>query len=257
MISRTQSKLDTLASEIKSANKVQVETLAMDFSANNPSDYDRVSSLITGKDISILINNVGQSHSIPVLFNETEATEINNIININCFGTLKITKLVLPGMLERKRGLILTMGSFGGQLPTPYLATYSGSKAFLQQWSTALASEVASSGVYVHFVHSYLVTSAMSKVRRPTMLIPAPKPFVKTTLNKIGNTGGSSHYAYSGTPWWSHGLGMWIILTTVGAYSNIALAINHSLHLGIRKAALRKRDRDRKKLEADGGKKVA
>ena len=229
----------------------------MDFSTNKSSDYDRVSSLITGKDISILINNVGQSHSIPVSFAETEPTEINNIININCFGTLKITQLVLPGMLQRKRGLILTMGSFGGQLPTPYLATYSGSKAFLQQWSTALASEVASSGVFVHFVHSYLVTSAMSKVRRPTALIPPPKPFVKATLNKIGNTGGSINYAYSGSPFWSHGLAMWFILTTVGAYSEIALAVNRSMHLGIRKAALRKKERERKKLEADGGKKVA
>ena len=134
----------------------------MDFSKNEEGDFAKLTALVDGLDVSILVNNVGQSHSIPVPFIETPKEEIRDIIAINCNATLRVTQIVAPGMVKRKRGLILTMGSFGGLLPTPLLATYSGSKAFLQQWSTALGSELAPSGVDVELVISYLVTTAMS-----------------------------------------------------------------------------------------------
>ncbi|KKY24109.1 putative 3-ketoacyl-reductase [Phaeomoniella chlamydospora] len=251
LVSRTTSKLHALANEITAANSaVRVETVAMDFSKNDPQDYTRLTAALRGKDVSILINNVGQSHSIPVPFAETPAEERDAIITINCTGTLKVTQLVLPGMVERKRGLILTMGSFGGVFPTPLLATYSGSKAFLQQWSTALAGEVAQYGVTVHFVHSYLVTSAMSKVRRASALIPSPRSFVQTTLSKIGRTGGSQGYAYSGSPWWSHALMLYGAKNLTSLFGRLALKLNYDMHLGIRKAALRKAERERQKAEA-------
>ena len=113
--------------------------------------------------MGILINNVGLSHAIPVPFTETPAEELDAIVNINCLSTLRVTQPIAQSMKQRKRGLILTMGSFGGTYPTPLLATYSGSKAFLAQWSSALGAELAPYNVTVELVQSYLVTSAMSK----------------------------------------------------------------------------------------------
>lgn len=184
---------------------------------------------------------MGLSHSIPVPFAQTDALERDAIIEINCASTLRTTALVLPSMLTRKRGLILTMGSFGGLLPTPLLATYSGSKAFLQQWSSALGAEVAPQGITVQLVQSYLVTSAMSKVRRPTMLIPTPKAFVKSTLEHIGRAGGAQGFAYSGTPYWSHALMQWAIGATVGFTGGWVVRRNAEMHMEIRGKAIRKR----------------
>ena len=216
----------------------------MDFSANLDSDYDKLAALVKDKDIAVLINNVGQSHSVPVPFVETPESEMNNIITINCTATLRVTKLVLPTLLARKRGLVLTMGSFGGLLPTPLLATYSGSKAFLQQWSNALASELEPSGITVHFIHSYLVTSAMSKIRRSSLFVPSEKPFVKSVLSKIGRRGGSIGYAYSGSPYWSHGLMMAGIISVLGVYSEWLAGINRNMHVDIRRRALAKAERE-------------
>ena len=160
LVSRTASKLSSLRDQIVSANSdVSVETLSMDFSspATNESSYNSLFSLLQNKQVSILINNVGQSHSIPVTFVETPIEELTSIININTLATLRVTRLVLPHMIPQNRGLILTMGSFGGLIPTPLLATYSGSKAFLQQWSNALASELAPEGITVHFIHAHLI----------------------------------------------------------------------------------------------------
>ena len=219
----------------------------MDFGANLASDYEKLASLVRDKDISMLINNVGQSHGVPVPFAETPELEMNSIITINCTATLRVTQLVLPTMLAQKRGLVLTMGSFGGLLPTPLLATYSGSKAFLQQWSSALASELEPAGITVHFVHSYLVTSAMSKIRRSSLFVPSEKNFVKSVLAKIGRRGGSIGYAYSGSPYWSHGLMAAGIIAVLGVYSEWLAGVNRNMHVGTRKRALAKVERERAK----------
>jgi 17beta-estradiol 17-dehydrogenase / very-long-chain 3-oxoacyl-CoA reductase len=247
-VSRTASKLDALASDITAANStVRVETLAMDFAKNRDEDYAALKALVSPLDVSILINNVGQSHSIPVPFVETTEQEMTDIITINNFGTLRVTHIVAPGMVQRKRGLILSIASFGGVFPSPLLATYSGSKAFLQQWGSALGAELAPSGVQVEILQSHLVTSAMSKIRRPSLLVPTPKQFVRATLGKIGRTGGSQGLAYTSTPFWSHALFQWAITTFAGTSSSLVLAQNKSMHESIRKRALAKAARDAKK----------
>ena len=251
LISRTDSKLKALAQEIESTSKsvIITKTLAMDFAANDGADYSRLQSLITDLDIAILVNNVGKSHDIPVPFAQTSPSEMKDIITVNCTGTLRVTALVLPGMIARKRGLVLTMGSFGGTVPTPLLATYSGSKAFLQQWSSALGAELAPHNVTVELVQSYLVTSAMSKIRRASVMVPTPRVFVKAVLGKVGRSGGAQGWAYSSTPYWAHAVMEWALGTFIGFNGKLVVGQNKSSHEAIRRRALRKRERD-------GGKKV-
>jgi 17beta-estradiol 17-dehydrogenase / very-long-chain 3-oxoacyl-CoA reductase len=251
LASRTESKLSTLAKSLEDKYKVETKVVAIDFSAseNDRSQgqaWSALGSLAKSLDIAILVNNVGRSHDIPVPFADTPEEERNDIININVHSTLRVTALVLPGMRERKRGLVLSMGSFGGLLPTPLLATYSGSKAFLQQWSSAVGAEVAKDGITVELVQSYLVTSAMSKIRKPSALIPNPRGFVKSTLGKVGRTGGAQGFASSSTPYWSHGLAQWVI-GLVGFNNHFVVAQNLGFHEAIRKRALKKAARDGKK----------
>ncbi|KAI1086398.1 short chain dehydrogenase [Rostrohypoxylon terebratum] len=247
LVSRTLSKLEALSQELeKKFPGLQTKVLDMDFSADDDADYARLAKLITGLDIGILINNVGQSHSIAVPFLLTEQKELEDIVTINCLGTLKVTQVVASGMEARKRGLILTMGSFGGWIPTPYLATYSGSKAFLQHWSAALAAELKPSNVDVQLCLSYLVTTAMSKVRRASVLIPGPKPFVRAALSKVG-LGGWQSMAYTYTPFWSHALMAWVIENTIGVGHRLGIWVNLKMEMDIRDRALKKAARNAKK----------
>lgn len=250
LVSRTASKLETLSTEITqkyAGSQIQCKTLAMDFSKNEEADYAKLKALVDSLDVGILINNVGQSHSIPVPFVKTPKDEVRDIIAINCIATLRVTQIVAPGMVQRKRGLILTMGSFGGLLPTPLLATYSGSKAFLQQWSTALGGELKGTGVDVELVISYLVTTAMSKIRKTSMMIPSPRTFVKSVLGKVGRSGGAQNMAYTSTPFWGHALMQWWLENTVGLGGAFVVAQNRGMHESIRKRALKKAERDAKK----------
>ena len=248
LISRTASKLESLSQEIKTARpSIEIKLLPMDFAQNRDSDYASLKKLTQDLDVSILINNVGVSHSIPVPFVETSQAELDSIITVNVFGTLQVTQIIAPGMVQRKRGLILTMASFGGMLPTPLLATYSGSKAFLQQWSSALGAELSPKGVTVDLVQSYLVTSAMSKIKRPSMFIPTPKAWVRSALSRIGRSGGAQGIAYTTTPYWSHALMQWALSTFTGTSNELVISQNKSMHESIRKRALRKAEREAKK----------
>lgn len=248
LVSRTESKLVALAKEIETKTPaIKTKLLAMDFSKDNQTDYAKLKAIVDNLDIGILVNNVGQSHSYPVPFLLTPHKEMRDIVTINCMGTLEVTRLIAPGMAQRKRGLILTMGSFGGLLPTPLLATYSGSKAFLQHWSTALASELAPHGVDVQLVVSYLVTTAMSKVRRASATIPNARNFVKAVLGSVGRAGGARNTVNTSTPYWSHALMQWWIENTAGTSSATTVALNKKLHQDIRTRALKKIERDAKK----------
>lgn len=249
LIARTKTKLDALAAELKdkyASSGLETKVMTMDYAADNDEDYERLRDVISNLDVGVLVNNVGLSHGIPVPFLETDPKELQNIITINCLGTLKTTAVVAPIMKKRKNGLILTMGSFGGWMPTPLLATYSGSKAFLQHWSSALAQELKADGVDVQLVLSYLVTTAMSKIRRTSIMIPSPQKFVKSALSKVG-TGGWMNTAYTYVPWWSHALMAGAIENTVGSGSAIGIWFNHIMHMDIRTRALRKAAREAKK----------
>ena len=219
----------------------------MDFSANDDSDYANLKATVDGLDIGILINNVGVSHSMPVPFTQTSREEMENIIMVNCMATLRVTQLVAVGMAQRKRGLILTMGSFGGVIPAPLLATYSGSKAFLQQWSTALGCELEPYNVTVELVQSYMVTSAMSKIRRSSTVVPSPRAFVKSALGSIGRTRGAQGWTYTCTPYWSHAMMQWGVSMFIGPANKLLLLYTRGLHYNIRKRALAKQERNKGK----------
>lgn len=246
LVSRTESKLATLSSEIESAYpKSSTKYLAIDFASAGDAEYVKLKAVVDELDVGVLVNNVGQSHSIPVPFYLVDDKELADIIAINDLATLRVTRIILPQLLASRRGLILTMGSFGGYFPTPYLSVYSGSKAFLQHWSSALAVELEGTGVDVEFVLSYLVTSAMSKIRRSSALIPTPKQFVASTLSSIGLSRGAQLVSYSSTPYWSHAIFQFFVDQSVGAWSRAVAASNLKMHMQIRKRALKKAEREK------------
>mmetsp|Transcript_6842 Transcript_6842/g.6772 ORF Transcript_6842/g.6772 Transcript_6842/m.6772 type:complete len:347 (-) Transcript_6842:74-1114(-) len=247
LISRTLSKLELIATEIETKYKVNAKVIAFDASTDDDANYAKILQTVSNLPVTVLVNNVGQSHSIPVPFLETEDKELRDIITINNTVTLKITQVVAPVIADtvakenkKVKGLILTMGSFGGLLPTPYLATYSGSKSFLQAWSAALAGELKPHGIDVELVISYLVTSAMSKIKRSSASIPNPKNFVTSVLNTAGRRCGAQERFATTTPYWTHALMHFGIENTVGVYSKFANSLNFNMHKSIRVRALKK-----------------
>lgn len=257
LVSRNPVTLKETGEEIHTKFGVQTEYFSLDFSDIQTFDskLESLKTFISDKGINatLLINNVGRSHSIPVPFKETTTEELTSIITINNLSTLKFTQTIIPylsaSINENKiarKGLILTIGSFSGLLPTPLLATYSGSKAFLQNWSAALSAELAPENIDVYAVLAYLITSKMSKIRKSSASIPTPKQFVKATLDNFQTRCGAQERFATVTPFWSHALMHWGIESTVGVYSSLANSLNYKMHKSIRARALKKATRKAK-----------
>jgi 17beta-estradiol 17-dehydrogenase / very-long-chain 3-oxoacyl-CoA reductase len=74
-------------------------------------------------------------------FHLLEAQKIQQLIRINVTGTTYMTHLVLPGMVERRRGAIINVSSASSLVSEPLYAVYTGTKAYINNFSEALHHE--------------------------------------------------------------------------------------------------------------------
>ena len=114
MISRTQSKLEEKAAEIKNKSKVEVMTIAVDYSKFDKVERVRVTGLLKDLDIGVLVNNVGISYEFTRYFHEIDDQRVEQLISMNVESTTWMSRIVLPGMIDRKRGN-RTINSFDGR----------------------------------------------------------------------------------------------------------------------------------------------
>jgi len=250
---RNASALATLITEIEASapagKKVQAKAVTMDFSKlDDDAAWKRFAAELEGLDIGVLVNNVGKSHKYVIDFVDAPAEEVEDIVAINVHATVRVTKLVLPGMVQRRRGLVLNMGSFSGMsVVSPMLSTYAGTKSFLASFSASLAQEVKSKGVDVECLNTYFVVTNMAKVRKSSMLIPTPKAYVRAALAKVNLPCGALWTGRPNvvTPYWSHSV-LDYLMNLIG-WKMLFTRYTHNLHKSIHKRVLRKMEREAKK----------
>jgi Short-chain dehydrogenases of various substrate specificities len=96
--------------------------------------------------IDVLVNNAGLETE--GAYAELSWASIQETIEVNLIAPMALTRLVLPGMLERKAGHIVNIASIAAKSGAPYAATYSGTKAGLAEWTRALRLELSNTGVH-------------------------------------------------------------------------------------------------------------
>ncbi|CAF0852999.1 unnamed protein product [Rotaria sordida] len=198
LISRTKEKLEQVAKEIQSKNpNVQVKTVAIDFTKDN-SIYTTIREEIRGLDIGVLVNNVGMSYEYPELFDKVEnsAKLVNDMIRCNVDSVAYLTQMVLPDMLQKRRGLIVNLSSVSGRRPVPLLALYSGTKGFVDLFSRSLAAECASRGVLVQSLYPGFVVSKLSGIRKSSLFSPTPEQFVTSAIDRISLPSTTGYWAH-------------------------------------------------------------
>ncbi|XP_045614631.2 very-long-chain 3-oxoacyl-CoA reductase [Procambarus clarkii] len=186
LVSRNPFKLQNVAAEINS--KYGTETKIVDVDFTKEDIYNRLESELGKMDVGVLVNNVGMSYEYPEYFTEISECQkmCDQLINCNIKSLTHMTRIILPGMAERKRGLIMNLSSVSSTIPAPLLAVYGASKAYVQSFSESLGTEYGSKGITVQCVMPGFVVSNMSKIRRPTLMAPSPTAYVKSTLRTVG-----------------------------------------------------------------------
>ncbi|MGZ8410003.1 MAG: SDR family NAD(P)-dependent oxidoreductase [Hyphomicrobium sp.] len=151
LIARTAGRLETAALEIlQRYPKVRVEQLSLDIS--RPEAIDVLSSWLSEQRLycDVLVNNAAIGHSGP--FSAASPARLETLVATNVAAVARLTRAVLPAMIARGRGGILTISSLGALIPGPHQAAYYASKAFALSLTEAIASEAAGQGVRIAVV---------------------------------------------------------------------------------------------------------
>lgn len=152
--------------------------------------------MLWGYEIGVLVNNVGLSYPHPELFLDLPFKDkiYTSIINCNVYAITKMCLLVMPGMVERKRGLVINLSSTAAEIPSPMLTVYGATKSYVTKFSADLAAEYQKYGIVVQCLMPGYVATKMSKIRKSTWMSPSPKDYVKSAVRYIGVEESSTGY---------------------------------------------------------------
>jgi len=100
--------------------------------------------------VDVLVNNAGISQRGSAA--DTEMDVVRRIMEVNFFGTVGLTRAVLPPMIERGRGRVVVVSSLVGKFGTAKRSSYSASKHALHGWFDSLRAEVHDDGIGVTIV---------------------------------------------------------------------------------------------------------
>jgi NAD(P)-dependent dehydrogenase (short-subunit alcohol dehydrogenase family) len=112
--------------------------------------------------IDVLVNNAGSLGPLKPLL-ETEVSDWWRAIEVNLLGPLLCTRLVLPGMVSRRRGRIINVSSGGGTMAIPFFSSYVCGKTAVIRFTECLAIETKPYGIAVFSISPGTVRTAMSE----------------------------------------------------------------------------------------------
>jgi 2-hydroxycyclohexanecarboxyl-CoA dehydrogenase len=100
--------------------------------------------------VEVAVNNAGWDELVPFL--ETDEAFWDRVIEVNFKGCLRVTHAVLPGMVERRWGRVVNIGSDAGRVGSSLESVYSGTKGGVIAFTKTIAREVARAGVTANSV---------------------------------------------------------------------------------------------------------
>jgi len=145
---------------------VKVEILKLDNTI--PETINETLEVIRGRAGGLygLVNNAGSI--IRGYFEDVSESEARQVFEANVFGTMAVTRAVLPLMREAGRGRIVLITSIGGRLGSPGNAVYCASKFALEGFGESLNQEVGSFGINVSLVEPGVVRTELFGRNRNT-----------------------------------------------------------------------------------------
>lgn len=155
LVARRQEKLEELASKLKTS----VHIYPIDIR-----DQEDVLSSFQSLEIDVLINNAGLALGRSP-FQETSSQDINQVIETNISGLINCTHALLSSMVHRNKGHIINIGSVAGKYPYLGSHVYGASKAFVEQFSLNLRTDLLGTAIKVTCIAPGLTETDFFEVR--------------------------------------------------------------------------------------------
>jgi short-subunit dehydrogenase len=147
LVARRQQLLDALAEDIRAKHGVKVTVLAKDLT--DPASVASITEELKSRDITLdtLVNNAGFGMHGPLA--ESDAEKNLAQIQLNITSLVALTRQFLPELMASGRGGLINVASTAAFQPIPIMAIYGASKAFVLNFTEAIAYEARGSGLRV------------------------------------------------------------------------------------------------------------
>ncbi len=126
--------------------------------------------------VEVLVNNAGLALGLGPA-HEQAVEDWETMIDTNIKGLLYCTRLLLPGMVERKKGHIVNIGSIAGDWPYPGGNVYGATKAFVKQFSRNLRTDLLGTPVRVTNIEPGMAETEFSLVRHKGDSVKASRTY--------------------------------------------------------------------------------
>jgi hypothetical protein len=143
LAARSQERLTALAGELEERHRVSVRVVVCDLA--QPGSAARLMDEV-GR-VDALVNNAGFGSSAPLVDADIEV--LTELLEVNVVALTQLTRLALPGMVERGYGYVLNLSSTAAFQPGPRAASYYASKSYVLSFTEAVRLEVQGTGVHV------------------------------------------------------------------------------------------------------------
>jgi len=149
LVARRADRLATLSAQISKTHGVKAEHIVADLTQDD--DLARIETVLsTREDIHLLVNNAGLARLAPAA--QASAKDVMSQIALNVTALTRLSQAVLPAFVARNQGVIINIASVLAIHSLPISAVYSGTKAFVLQYSRGLQQELAETAVKVQLV---------------------------------------------------------------------------------------------------------
>ena len=145
LVARREDRLRSLQQELADGHGVEVRVVALDLTEAGAPDTLLLGTREHGRPVDILVNNAG--FGLYGEFSKLDWERERTMLELDVIVPVHLTKLFLPGMLDRGTGHILNIASIGAYQPSPLYATYSAAKSFILNFTEALSYELRGTGV--------------------------------------------------------------------------------------------------------------
>jgi 17beta-estradiol 17-dehydrogenase / very-long-chain 3-oxoacyl-CoA reductase len=140
LLAREKEELESTAKDIEREYKVQTKHLVVDFVKQNEEMWRAISDLVQNVQVSILVNVVGGT-TVPKLWLNSTLADDEYALNLTSTSAFRLTRIVLPKMVERNKGAIALIGSMSFRAG-PFVAAYAGEKGKLVSFANSLNTEL-------------------------------------------------------------------------------------------------------------------
>lgn len=142
LAARSQEGLETTASLVRERG---AEAVVVPCDVSNPQDIARLVEL--AGPVDTLIHNAGIEQVCHAHEQDPDQAELQ--VRVNLIGPIRLTRAIVPGMVDRGAGTVVMVSSMAGKSPTPFNAVYAATKHGLNGYAASLRVELLGTGVHI------------------------------------------------------------------------------------------------------------